>query len=100
MKTIFIIAGELSRFETVNPDINDIFPYVGVISCKHSKKEVLAIFIRNEEPLCLHNGEFCSVEDEIVAVDLFNNKDVDFLEKVDFFTSKNSRIKNPLINIF
>ena len=56
MKTIFIIAGELSRFETVNPDINDIFPYVGVISCKHSKKEVLAIFIRNEEPLCLHNG--------------------------------------------
>lgn len=75
--------------------------YLKETNCKHLKgSKVLELITENDEPLHLHNDEFCSVEDEKIAVNKFRKQDVTFVEHLDFFTSKNPRIQNPLINDF
>lgn len=75
--------------------------YLKKTNCKHLKgSKVLVLITEDYEPLHLHNDEFCSVEDEKVAVRKFRNQDITFLEHIDFFTSKNPRIENPIINDF
>lgn len=75
--------------------------YLKETNCKHLKgSKVLELIEKGQEPLHLHNDEFCSVEDEKIAVRKFRNQDISFLEHIDFFTSKNPRIENPIINDF
>ena len=94
--TIFTIEDEMSRFMEVD---KGIYPFLRVRTCKHTNTQVITLFDNpEEEPICLHNEEFCTKEEELIAVDLFLNHDVTFLEHLDFFTSKNPRIQNPLIN--
>lgn len=79
----------------------DTVNYLKETGCKHKKgSKVLVLMSKDDEPLHLHNDEFCSVEDEKIAVNKFRNEDITFLEHVDFFTSKNTRIDNPIINDF
>jgi|LakMenE18May11ns_1017448.scaffolds.fasta_scaffold8445401_1 hypothetical protein len=95
-KTIFILDDEKPFFTEVE---KDIYPFLSVVTCKQTNGQTITLFENSEdEPLCLHNDEFCSQEDETIAVNLFLNHDVTFLEHLDFFTSKNPRIQNPLIN--
>lgn len=75
--------------------------YLKETNCKYLKgSKVLELITEDDEPLHLHNDEFCSVEDEKIAVNKFRKQDVTFLEHLDFFTSKNPRIENPIINDF
>lgn len=75
--------------------------YLKEVGCEYKKgSKVMALVTNGSEPLHLHNDEFCSVEDEKVAIRKFRNQDITFLEHIDFFTSKNPRIENPIINDF
>jgi hypothetical protein len=95
-KTIFTVDDEKSIFIEVE---KGVYPFLRVTTCEHTNRQTITLFENaQDEPLCLHNDEFCSEEEELVAVDLFLNHDVTFLEHLDFFTSKNPRIQNPLIN--
>jgi hypothetical protein len=95
-RTIFILEDAQSYFDETS---ENLYPFLQVVDCEHSSGQILALFSnKEEEPLHLHNGEFCEESEEQIAVDLFLNKDVTFLEHVDFFTSKNPRIQDPLIN--
>jgi hypothetical protein len=95
-QTIFLLQDEKSVFMEVE---RGLYPFLRVTTCEHTGRQTVTLFdSKEEEPLCLHNDEFCSEEEELIAVDLFLNHDITFLEHLDFFTSKNSRIQNPLIN--
>ena len=91
------------EFQNEIPNLN-VTDYLKVVSCEHKdNNEIIALFYFAQdvdEPLHLHNDEFCSVEDESIAVEKFKKQDKTFVEHLDFFTSKNPRIQNPLINDF
>ncbi len=91
------------EFQKEIPNIN-LTDYLKIVSCEHqNNKEIIALFnfgMEIDEPLHLHNDEFCDDEDETIAVEKFKKKDKTFVEHLDFYTSKNPRITNPIINDF
>ena len=98
MKSIYFNLKTL-QFQDNKPQKSE--SYLKEANCKHLKgSKVLELITEDDEQLHLHNDEFCSVEDEKIAVNKFRNKNISFLEHVDFFTSKNTRIENPIINDF
>ena len=90
------------EFQNTIPNLNET-DYLKIVGCEHTKTKVIALFyfdMETDEPLCLHNEEFCSEDDDKISLNKFSNKDKTFVEHLDFYTSKNPRIENPLINDF